>query len=385
MRSLPCSMLFPVAVLAVLVAALPGCEAGSVGLSDTTAPDAHAEVVFPDGHATDAPAPDATEETDPGSDTSEDEIDAVPTEAEAAGEAEAETPELVDDPATDPSDATEAEDDEAEGGESDVGPTDVGLPETTPSCVPADDGVLEAADVPVLVGAVVSYRVNAVGAVVAVPSLAGSPCPAGLCWDFSAPQAGDTVEADPVRAIGDFWFADAYPADAVVVPIDARTGDLAVYRKTDQAFLMLGLASEEEDVTALVYDPPVTILAFPFQKGSTWQTLEARADGLFEGSVYPDAYGNHVVHTYEFVVNGRGQVTVPAGTFPAFRLLLDLTMEARNLWGIPYEIPGLAETKRVKVYDFLAECVGLVARVRSTDGELATFFDQATEYKRLGF
>jgi hypothetical protein len=254
----------------------------------------------------------------------------------------------------------------------------------SPACVPNHDGLLEAHEVPVVLGAAVSFRVNPVGTVVTVPDLAGQACEAGLCWDLSAIPAGDEVEVDQVRAIGDFWFAAAFPADAVVVPLDGRTGDLAVYRMTPNAFQMLGMASEAVGWTRLVYDPPVDLLAFPMQKGSAWATEEAQADGLFEGASYPDLYGNHVVHTYRFVVNGEGQVKVPAGSFRALRLLLDLTMEARNLWGVPYEIPNLAQTQHYKVYDFLAECVGLVARVRSTEGELATFFDQATEYKRMG-
>jgi len=368
------SATLPSRVLSLLAAAwLSGCAAGTVRFADADA--VPADVAWSEGRSearadsTEA-EPDATD-VDPG-----------PEPVEAA-------PDEPDPPA--PSDA--------EGGEEGGSEVEAGDAEATPDtpdaaaeadvppagCVPDGDGVITAAETPVALGAVVSYRVSAAGQTVGVPDLAGAPCGAGLCWDFSAPLAGDTTEADAVRPVQQFWFADRFPADAVVVPIDARTGNLAVYQKTDAAFLMLGLASEQEGVTALVYDPPVTILAFPFQKGSTWQTEEARADGLFEGALYPDAFGNHVVHAYRFTVNGRGQLTVPAGTFPVLRLLLDLTMEARNAWGVPYEIPGLAETTHVKVYDFLAECVGLVARVRSTEGELATFFNDATEYKRLGF
>ena len=361
------------------------CDAGGVRIEAELGPAE--DVAWNDGTG----SPEAAADASP-AETAEDADTDLAPEADAIGPAEEveaveAPPEATD--ADDASDVTPAEVEptpdvpvEAEPEATDAQP-EADVPPV--GCVPDDDGVITAAETPVAIGAVVSYRVSAAGQTVAVPDLAGSPCDAGLCWDFSAPLAGDTTEADDVRAVQELWFADRFPADAVVMPIDARTGNLAVYQKTDAGFLMLGMASEQPEYTALVYDPPVTILAFPFQKGSTWQTEEARADGLFEGSVYPDAFGNHVVHAYRFTVNGRGRVTVPAGSFPVLRLLLDLTMEARNAWGVPYQIPGLAETTHVKVYDFLAECIGLVARVRSTDGELATFFNDATEYKRLGF
>ncbi len=78
-------------------------------------------------------------------------------------------------------------------------------------------------------------------------------------------------------------------------------------------------------------------------------------------------------------MNGEGRITVPAGSWDVLRLLLDLRMEVGYLMGAPLAV------ERFKIYDFLAECVGLVARVRSTEGELDSFFGQATEYKRLGF
>ena len=250
------------------------------------------------------------------------------------------------------------------------------------ACAPDHDGVLDADEVQVAVGAAISYTVNAGGASVSVPDLAGVPCEAGLCWDLSAPQVTDEVVIDAVAALSEeaHWFAQDF-ADvdgAAVIPLDLHDGTLGVYLKTDEALYLVGMASEEPDVTSLRYEPAVPLVAFPLQKFKTYE-VEAEAVGLYEGMYYPMLIGVHVVHRYQFVADGEGALTVPAGTFDVLRLSLSLTMEVRNAVGVPVHV------ERYRVIDFLAECLGLVARLRSTEGEMDPFFGVATEYKRLGF
>jgi hypothetical protein len=248
-----------------------------------------------------------------------------------------------------------------------------------PACTPDDDDLITAAESPVLLGASVSYTVSS-AAVVEVPTLQGEPCDAGLCWDFSAKAAGDATAVDTVRPVADFWFAARFPADAFALPL----GDsLGVYRKTATSLDLLGLAAAAEGGDWLVYSEPVPLLVFPLAKGAAW-TAEVEGTGRYQGTDYPADYGAlgkvRVFHAYDCEVSGAGDAKVPAGTFRALRVRTDLRMEVRNsLNPIPLAV------QRFRVYDFVTDCLGLVARVRSREGETATWFDQATEYRRLGF
>jgi hypothetical protein len=305
--------------------------------------------------------------------------DAVP-EAEATPETDADAPDAFD---VEPGDASEQVDaDEAIEPAEQVDPPDQQDGEVAIACAPDHDGVLAADEVQVAVGASITYTVNGGGATVSVPDLAGAPCEAGLCWDLSAPQAADEIVVDEVAALSGeaHWFAPDFADldDAVVIPLNPHEGTLGVYRKTDEALWLVGMVSEAPQATSLRYDPPVPLVRFPLAKFVTYE-VEAEAAGLYDGDTYPNLYGVQVVHRYHFVVDGEGALTVPAGTFEVLRLSLDLTMEIRNALGVPFY------TERYKVIDFLAECLGLVARLRSTEGEMDPFFGVATEYKRLGF
>ncbi|MBM4395185.1 MAG: hypothetical protein FJ087_05800 [Deltaproteobacteria bacterium] len=252
----------------------------------------------------------------------------------------------------------------------------------SPACRPDDDGIVTASEMAVAIGASVSYTV-AIGDAVPIGDLAGTACGDLLCWDLSAPAPGDAVVVDTVRLASDLWFGDRFGPGDFVVPLDPGDGTVGVYRKAEAGLLMTGIASEAEGATCLVYAPPVLLLALPMKKFDSWET-EAEAAGVHDGVEYPADYGLmgtvRLFHRYSFLVNGDGRVTVPAGTFRALRVLLDLRMEARNSLN-----PVPVATQHRKVYDFVADCVGLVARVRSQDAEMKTFFSTATEYRRLGF
>jgi hypothetical protein len=381
----------PTLLAITALGAFMGCEAGTVRLTDSAG---GADVssgfsdVLPraDGQGTDAIDDAELFEIDGTGDSEADPETNAEETADSMGEAEpaeiadgGDSEELPEPDATETVELIEIAEalDSTETSETNEISTDTPS-DTLVACEGDGDGIITASELGILVDAVISYRVNASETVVDIPDLAGEPCEQGLCWDLSGDNEADEVVADSVNGIADYWFADRFPTDAYVIPLDARTGSLGVYRKTDDALELLGMASEAEGETALAYDPPVALLAFPLQKGAAWD-VTAEAVGLFEGDSYPNAFGVQIRHTYAFLVNGAGRIQVPAGSWDVLRLLLDLRMEVGTLFGPPLAI------ERFKVYDFLAECVGLVARVRSTEGELDSFFDQATEYKRLGF
>ena len=71
-------------------------------------------------------------------------------------------------------------------------------------------------------------------------------------------------------------------------------------------------------------------------------------------------------------------VNAPAGDLPALLLRLHLTTEAVN------SLVGVFATETVRVDLLLAECLGVVARVRSQPDESNPDFTTAAEVMRLG-
>jgi hypothetical protein len=72
-------------------------------------------------------------------------------------------------------------------------------------------------------------------------------------------------------------------------------------------------------------------------------------------------------------VDAVGVLRVPAGEFDVTRVRVDLSQT------VPFTIFGMENI----TYTFLAECYGVIARVRSTDGEENAEFTEAAEYRRL--
>ncbi|MFH1438191.1 MAG: hypothetical protein ABIJ56_20950 [Pseudomonadota bacterium] len=128
----------------------------------------------------------------------------------------------------------------------------------------------------------------------------------------------------------------------------------------------MGMASEEEGRVRLVYDPPVEIVRFPIRKGDTW-LVESDVSGV-NNWIPATATAEYNVH-----VDATGIVHVPAGEFNVTRIRIDLDQS------VPFTIFGMSNIG----YTFIAECYGVIARIRSTDGEEEPNFTQAAEYRRL--
>jgi hypothetical protein len=254
-----------------------------------------------------------------------------------------------------------------------------------PLCQANDDGLLEAHELPALaaMGVVAAFTRNPFGSVVAVPDTGGVWDEGCAChrFDFRGARPEDHVIYDGVLPVDAFWFAAALPGGDFVQSYG--DGVLGVYRLTDQALSLVGLASEAPGETAIAYDPPVPLLKLPLRLGDAWTALDTRVSGTFEGQRYPlDTGLTGVVslsHSFQFQVDRAGFVALPAGEFPVWRVSVLLTMEVRNSLN-----PVPVATVRRVILLFLAECVGLVARVASRDGETATDFTFATEFRRLG-
>jgi hypothetical protein len=269
-----------------------------------------------------------------------------------------------------------------------VGPDAGPAPDTGPPplvCVGDGDDRITAAELPIVLptgtgpGVSVLYSVNRPGTTARV-DLSGTWQDGTLVWDFRGfDEDRDQVVADVLLRPAEYWFADAFPDADWAGTIDAEGATLGLYRQDpgDGSVALLGLASVAEGETLLRYETPVTLYRFPIAKGDSYAALDVEARGHHDGFDYP--FGTlRLVHEYRFTVDRVGELRVPAGTFRALRIAAEVEARAENL-GVP------AVTERHRVYYFLAECSGLVARVASPSGDARPESPTAAEYRRLGF
>lgn len=221
------------------------------------------------------------------------------------------------------------------------------------------------------------YTVNAAGSMVAVPS-------ATAAWDFTGTTPSDVTWEIGIQAPADAWFADLFPEATYYVGLDAAEETYGIYRVDTAAerLLLLGMATATPHGGYLVYAEPVVVFEFPLTLDRTWDNVAVEAEGTWEGTTYPADYGAAGVvtleHTYRFQVDATGTAEVPLGTFEALRVRLDQSLSAVNSWSGPFA------TETMITYFYVAECTGLVARIRSTEGERDPAFTQGSEYLRLG-
>ena len=260
------------------------------------------------------------------------------------------------------------------------GAVDTGGP--GPLCVPNGDERVVAAEMPVVpeLSPSVLYSVNRPETIVDVPDPDGVWDEGTLRWDLAAFDPDrDHVVQDALLPPADFWFGQDFPDAQYASAMDAEGATLGLYRldASGEALLLLGMASLQEGETLLRYETPIPALRFPLERGVAWEALEVEAHGTHDGVTYP--FGTlRLSHDYVFTVDRVGAMSVPAGDFLVLRVALDFTARAENL-GIP------VAAERRTTYLWVAECVGLVARVRSVADELDPGFRRATEYRRLGF
>jgi hypothetical protein len=199
--------------------------------------------------------------------------------------------------------------------------------------------------------------------------------------DFAAAPDDEVLWLGPSLMDG-AWFADAFTDAEFHALTDVGGATRSVYRREGDALLLLGIASVEQGETILVYDPPVPVLPLPLALGDAW-TVEADALGHHDGQDYPADLGPSgvvtLIHRYEFEVVEAGDVALPAADLPALVLRLRLVTEAHNSY------LGLVAAESVRVDLVVAECLGVVARIRSHADELDADFVHAAEVMRLGF
>lgn len=235
------------------------------------------------------------------------------------------------------------------------------------ACRPDGDGVLQAREVPFVVGATASFVTNQDGTVAENINTGGRDGGAGLrIWDFSAAHPQDHRVLDEVQSPAGKWWSSAYPAATFAVLIDRVTGLLGVYAHSASALRLLGTVSTEANRTNVRLDPAVDVLRFPLSVGQSWQVTSTGA-GFFNFTPLTNT------NVYRFSVDARGEVWTPAARFPSLRLRMDLEQS----------IPLTLFRRSSRTFVFLSECWGTVARVTSVDDDVAMELTRASEYRRL--
>ncbi len=240
---------------------------------------------------------------------------------------------------------------------------------TLPTCVPTRDGMIVASELPIVLGATVSYYASPDGQTRTV-NLDGTGSGVAHEWDMSAQSPNDVVVALGPVELRDQWYASSFPASQFSV---AAGSDLdGIYHQDDEALFLDGTASHDEDPAAgktlIVYAAPVAVLRFPIVDGDAYTTIAQIPAGTIDGLPF---IGTDQV---DVSISGTGRLDVPYVNFsPVLRALTLVTRKPST--GSP------VITKRSA--DFLFECFGEVAHAESLPDEPDPDFTTAAYLRRF--
>jgi hypothetical protein len=252
----------------------------------------------------------------------------------------------------------------ADGGETDAAEDDTGIDTDGGErlCSPDHDGVVTRAEVPLRAGLRANFRI----AENATVSTMGTTSGGARTWDYSGAYSGDRDELVELLEPAGWWAAD-FPTATHAARVSASSDNLGVFQITDDALLLLGVVSPEAGLTQtrLVYDPPVTVLAFPIAEGNTFTTTS---------SVTGQAVGVLAAYTEEYtsIVDASGTLVTPFGETAALRVRTEMTRTS-----------GFATLTSQRQFTFVAECFGIAAVLVSNAFETNVEFTTASEIRRL--
>ena len=212
-------------------------------------------------------------------------------------------------------------------------------------CVPNGDGTITRAEVPMMSGLHASFVI----AENVTMTTAGTSQPDGsVDWDFSGALSGDHTVVITTDAPQGQWFSAQYAQATYTSKLSDTQTFLGVYQATQAALVLQGVVNptNASPQTELSYAPSAEILAVPLQMGTTWTStsqVTGKADGV--ASIYTEKYDS--------VVDARGTLKVPYGTFEVLRVQTTLTQTVG------------AVINTTQSMAFIAECFGPVAKLTS--------------------
>jgi len=234
----------------------------------------------------------------------------------------------------------------------------------TPSaaCVPNRDGVITADELPIALGATLTYYAGSNRTVNLVAQ--------NGVYDLSMENAADTVVAVGPVALGPQWYAADFPTGQFVV--DAGGGLDGIYHQDATALWLDGTASQQEMPTAnqtlVHYADSIALLRFPLQDGETYSTTAMLVDTTVDGL---PLQGTDKV---DVDVAEGAELDVPYVQFsPILRVRTNVTRTPST--GTP------VVNKRTTLFMF--ECFGEVARAESNADEPNADFTTAAYLRRF--
>jgi hypothetical protein len=232
------------------------------------------------------------------------------------------------------------------------------VPPALGSCVPNRDGMITADEMPVVIGASLTYYVGTNQTIAQT----------GMRWDMSAERAEDDVVAIGPSALKDQWYAASFPSGQFVV--DAGAGLVGIYHQDAQALWLDGTASADSAMasrTLVIYSPPVAVLRFPVVAGDMYMTRAPLAGATINGLPF------NGTDEVTVAVVGEGLLAVPYVEFsPVLRVTLAVT-----------RVPTTGPTTSRRTTLFLFECFGEVARAESKADEPSADFTFAAYVRRF--
>jgi hypothetical protein len=240
------------------------------------------------------------------------------------------------------------------------------------TCVPNLDDRIDANELTASLGVPASFLVSPGGEKRTV-DLTGTADETGSpIWDFSQDFASDQQAIIEASGLSDKWYKASFPDGEFAAPADAAGTLHAVYRHTDEALLLLGLASVSEapkkGKTLLVYDSPIALYRFPIEAGKSWTASGSIVNGMAFGLPYAGK------DTYEVDVDVSGTMELFDYIFTqVHRVRLHVIQE-----------PAVGKSSSTRQSQFLFECFGEVVRATSLPDEKQENFTTAAEVRRLG-
>ena len=227
-----------------------------------------------------------------------------------------------------------------------------------PDCIPNRDGAITADEMPLALGASLTYYVGTNQTIAQT----------GMRWDYSVERAEDDVIALGPAALKDQWYAGSFPAGQFVV--DAGSGLDGVYHQDDQALWLDGTASHDMAMatrTLIVYPQPIALLRFPITAGDAFTTSATLAGATISGLPFN---GSDEVSV---AVVGSGLLAVPYVEFsPVLRVTIGVVRRPTS---------GPSTSRRTTLFMF--ECFGEVARAESKVDEPSADFTLAAYFRRF--
>jgi hypothetical protein len=237
------------------------------------------------------------------------------------------------------------------------------------TCQPNNDGTITMDEMPFVVGARARFKIHSGSAAVAKSVVVDGV----HTWDFTRPDATDL----PVARLGpiapaDSWLSSFFPNADVFGPLDLESENLGALRIDESGVHLAGFGSAVEGPaqSLAVYDTSVTLYPFPLMLGARVTSLVTATNATLLG--IPAAFED----LYDVEVTGRGTLVLPD-------LLLENTLKVT----LRFERTLLSGDFRQVTHVFVHECLGEVARVRSSlaplDEQIPDDFTDAEDIWRL--